>query len=260
VIEVADNASTCKLLSEIGAVMPTHSASLILIPGLLCDARLWGVQTTALADVVRCQIPDLAACATIEEMAESVLTQAPDEFALAGFSMGGCVALEILARAPQRVRQLALLSTSAAGLLQNVRRHYQESIANLLVGGLATYLADAYPRYVAPERVHDPELWQTFSAMGRDLGSAVAVRQMRALLGYRGFSGDLAAIDCPTTLICGLQDERTPVTVHEAMARRIPASELVVIESAGHFTPLEQPNAVTAALLGCLNRTSRKHG
>jgi pimeloyl-ACP methyl ester carboxylesterase len=228
--------------------MSKQSRSLILIPGLLCDARLWTEQTQALADIARCLIPDLTAHESIERMAESVLSQAPEQFALAGFSMGGCVALEVVARAPHRVRQLALLSTSAVGLMPNVRRHYQESIANLQAGGLAKYLSDAFPKYVAHARANDPGLWQALSEMGIDLGAAVAVRQMRALLAYSGFSGDLGAIVCPTLLICGEQDERTPVAVHELMAEQIPGSELTVIEGAGHFTPLERPSAVAAAL------------
>jgi len=234
--------------------MPKQPAALILIPGLLCDARLWAEQTRALADIALCLTPDLTAYESIGQMVESVLSQAPEQFSLAGFSMGGCVALEIVARAPRRVRQLALLSTSADGLMPNVRRHYKESIASLQAGALATYLAEAYPRYVAPERLHDSKLWRDFSVMGSDLGAAAAVRQMRALLGYPGFSGDLGTISCPTMLICGEQDERTPVAVHELMAKRIPGSELRVIEGAGHFTPLERPSAVSAALRECLSR------
>jgi pimeloyl-ACP methyl ester carboxylesterase len=107
---------------------------------------------------------------------------------------------------------------------------------------------DAFPRYVAAERAHDAALWQTFLTMGTDLGAAVAVRQMRALLGYVGFSGELDHISCPTTLICGERDERTPVAGHRAMAQRIPGAELVIIDGAGHFTPLEQPSAVASAL------------
>jgi pimeloyl-ACP methyl ester carboxylesterase len=236
--------------------MRNRVIDLLLIPGLLCNARLWTGQTQALAEIASCRTPDLTACESIDQMAEGILSQAPDQFALAGFSMGGCVALEIVARAPQRVRQLALLSTNAAGILPRVRLHYQESIERLQAGGLAKYLLEAFPRYVAPERVHDSQLWQAFSSMGSELGAAVAVRQMRALLGYPGFKGDLGAIICPTMLICGEQDERTPVAVHELMATQIPGAELTVIGGAGHFTPLERPSAVAAALRQGLSRIS----
>jgi pimeloyl-ACP methyl ester carboxylesterase len=208
-----------------------------------------------LSDIAQCHTPDLTSCTSIEQMADSVLSQAPGEFSLAGFSMGGCVALEILARAPERVRRLALLSTNADGLLPNVRYHYQESIAKLQAGGLATYLADAFPRYVATANVHDVLLWQTFFAMGSDLGANIAVRQMHALLHYQGFSGNLGAIVCPTLLICGDQDQRTPVTVHEHMANNIPGATVHVVRGAGHFTPMERPADVTGALRQWLNMT-----
>lgn len=237
-------------------MIPKQLSTLVLIPGLLCDARLWATQTQALADVARCLIPDLTDYDSIEAMCESILSQTPEEFALAGFSMGGCVALEVVARAPNRVRQLALLSTSADGLTPNVRRYYQESIQRLQAGSLAMYLIDVYPRYVAPERLHDRRIWRTFSDMGSDLGAAVAVRQMRALLAYAGFSGNLSAIYCPTAVICGERDERTPISVHDMMAKRIPNAELTVIKGAGHFTPLERPSAVAAALRACLSRIS----
>jgi pimeloyl-ACP methyl ester carboxylesterase len=239
------------------ALRPTTLVDLVLVPGLLCDHRLWDSQTQALAAAARSRIPDLSGYDSIEAMAAAVLSAAPEHFALAGFSMGGCVALEIMARAPRRVYRLALLSTSAAGLPANVREHYGQWITRIETTGLAQYLADAFPRYVAPERAHDQALWETFSAMGKDLGAAVAVRQMRALLGYCGFRGDLRSVACPTVLICGAQDQRTPVEVHEQLARQIIAAELTVVAGSGHFTPLEAPAVVAAALHQWLRRSDR---
>jgi pimeloyl-ACP methyl ester carboxylesterase len=221
---------------------------LLLLPGLLCDQRLWAAQVEALAASARCRIPDLAAYASIAAMAGAVLDRAPGRFALAGFSMGGCVALEVVALAPGRVDRLALLSTSAQGLLPPVRERLQGSIPAIEAGGLDAYLADAFPGYVAPARAHDPALWRTFAAMGVRLGPAVAVRQMRALLAYPGFQGDLGQIGCPTAVICGREDRRTPVAAHQQLATRIPGATLRVVERAGHFTPLEEPQAVTDAL------------
>ncbi len=221
---------------------------LVLLPGLLCDRRLWVQQIAGLADVARSSVIDLSTCDSVDKMADVVLHQGPERFALAGFSMGGCVALEILARAPQRVRCLALLSTSAAGLLPAVRRHYEEVISNLEAGGMDAYLADAFPKYVAAGKARDESIRQTFFAMGRDLGTEVAVRQMRALLAYPGFRGALYQVACQTVLICGMEDQRTPVDVHREMAAAIPGAQLSVISGSGHFTPLEQPAAVTETL------------
>jgi pimeloyl-ACP methyl ester carboxylesterase len=224
------------------------TTELMLLPGLLCDQRLWMQQIAGLAHEACSRVVDLSAYRSIEAMADAVLEDAPREFALGGFSMGGCVALEVVARAPWRVRRLALLSTRAAGLLPAVRQHYEQIIAELETGRMEAYLADAFPKYVAPEKVHDESVRRTFLAMGRDLGSVVGVRQMRALLAYPGFHGELRSIACPTLLICGEQDQRTPADVHREMAAQIPTAHLKVIAGSGHFTPLEQPGAVTEAL------------
>ena len=224
----------------------------LLLPGLLCDQRLWAAQTQALAGSTRCRTIDLSRYDSITAMADAVLRQAPDQFALAGFSMGGCVALEVVGRAPERVCLLALLSTSSRGLLPPVRRRLLDAIAGIEAGGLDRYLEDAFPSYVAPERIQDRTLWETFAGMGKVLGPAVAVRQIRALLEYPGFGGSLGQIACPTVLICGQEDRRTPVASHEELATLIPGAKMRVIEGAGHFTPLEEPETVTEALRGWL--------
>jgi pimeloyl-ACP methyl ester carboxylesterase len=194
--------------------MTTKLPHLLLIPGLLCNARLWASQTRSLADISCIDVPDLTEHVSIPDMAEDILHRAPEQFALAGFSMGGCVALEIVARAPTRVSRLALLSTNAGGLLPPVRQHLMQAIAD----------------------------------MAEDLGPAVGARQMRALLNYSGFRGDLADIACPTTLICGREDQRTPVSAHVAMSEHIRQAKVAVVEHAGHFTPLEEPDEVGAFL------------
>ncbi|MGO9377711.1 MAG: alpha/beta fold hydrolase [Dissulfurispiraceae bacterium] len=220
----------------------------LLLPGLLCNERLWVAQTKALAGLAHSSTLDLNSYKSIAAMADAILDKAPEQFALAGFSMGGCVALEIIARAPERVCRLALLSTNAGGLLPPVRQHLQNSIASIEAGGFDAYLVDAFPNYVAHERVQDHALWDTFAGMAKSLGPAVAVRQMLALLEYPGFKYDLGQISCTTAIICGREDQRTPVSVHKKLAEEIPAAKLSIIEHAGHFTPLEQPLAVTDAL------------
>lgn len=228
------------------------ATDLLLIPGLLSDHGLWAAQVTALADLARGRTA-VPSAPTIPAMADEVLSRAPERFALAGFSLGGCVALEVWARAADRVERLALLSTNAAGPLPAVRRHYEASIAGIEAEGLDGYLAAAFPRYVAPEHAADRALFEAFAAMGRRVGAETGLRQMRALLDYRGFEGSLGAIECPTMLACGRDDQRTPVAVHAAMAAQIRGAQLTVIERSGHFTALEQPAALGAALRAWLS-------
>jgi pimeloyl-ACP methyl ester carboxylesterase len=222
-------------------------ADVLLVPGLLCDGRLWTAQVEALRGAARCHTPDLTAYESVVAMADGVLNAAPERFALAGFSLGGCVALEMVARAPERVTRPALLDTTYHGLLPPVREQYLAAIPLIEAGGLRAYLAEAFPRYVAAARVRDRGLWETLAAMGESLGPVVAVQQMRALAEYLGFAG-LGRIACPTVVICGSEDRRASPGVHAEMARQVPGATLRVIERAGHFTPLEQPQAVAEAL------------
>ena len=191
---------------------------------------------------------DLTAHESIAAMADAVLSQAPGGLPWPDSRWVGASHWRSLPERRSRVCRLALLSTSAHGLLPPVRRQLRDSISGIEAGGFDAYLADAFPRYVAPERIHDHALWGTFAAMGKSLGPAVAVRQIRALLEYPGFCGDLGRIACPTVVICGREDRRTPVAAHEELAGLIPGAKLRVIERAGHFTPLEEPQAVTYAL------------
>lgn len=221
---------------------------LLLLPGLLCDARVWSAQTAALADVAACSVPSLTEHDSIGAMADAVLRDAPPRFAVAGFSMGGCIALELLARAPERVERLALLSTNAGGITPMVREQLVPAIARVEAGDLDAYLEEAFPRYFAPSRVTDRTMHDIYVSMARSIGAAAGTRQLRALLSYAGFDADPAAIAVPTAVIAGRFDRRLPPDGQAAMAARIPGATMQVIETSGHFTPIEAPDAVNDAL------------
>jgi pimeloyl-ACP methyl ester carboxylesterase len=245
--------------------MSTHRPSppLLLLPGLLCDAALWRPQVEALADCCEPTVIDLTGQDSIADMADTVLARAPRTFALAGFSMGGQVALEIHARAPQRVQRLALMSTNDAGLVPAVREHLGHAIDRIELEGLNGYLDDAFPLYFGHLGAASNALRTVFFGMAERLGPAVAIRQLRALLGYAGRDRGLEAITCPTLLLCGEIDARTPVGLHQQMAARIPRAplgqaSLRVIADAGHFTLLEQPAEVATALRAWLQCASAR--
>jgi pimeloyl-ACP methyl ester carboxylesterase len=191
---------------------------------------------------------DLCGQDSIADMAEAVLARAPSTFALAGFSMGGQVALEIHARAPQRVQRLALMSTNDAGLLPAVREHLGHAIERIDSEGLTGYLEDAFPLYFGHCAATSDPLRTAFFGMAQRLGPQVAIRQLRALLSYRARDRGLESISCPTLLICGELDARTPVALHERMAVRVPRSFLSVIADSGHFTLLEKAAEVAAVM------------
>lgn len=221
--------------------------NVILAPGLLCDERLFAVQTEALRNRARFSVPSISNFESIEDMATALLSTAPPRFALGGFSMGGHVAIETAARAPERVIRLALLSTNHHAVSANVRAHLSGSIERLSRGDLEGYIDDAYPLYVAPEQKDNAELKATFKAMAMAQGAAAAIRQIRAILSFDGQASTLTKIACPTAVICGALDQRNPLAVHQEMAAAIPHSTLVIVEGSGHFAPIEKPDAVTAA-------------
>ncbi|MDN3575512.1 alpha/beta fold hydrolase [Chitinimonas viridis] len=224
------------------------SPHLLLLPGLLNDARLWQHQTAVLGNMAHVAIADLTGADSIAALATTVLAQAPAErFALAGLSMGGYVALEIMRQAPERVLALALLDTSARpdsaqatenrlGLMELAEKDFPAVLATLL------------PRLLHPSQLHDAALVGTVNDMATDLGKQVFIRQQTAILGRPDSRPTLGAIRCPTLVLCGKDDVITPLEVHEELVAGIAGAKLVVIETCGHLSTLCQPQQVAEAL------------
>ena len=181
-------------------------------------------------------------------MAQRVLSEAPESFALAGLSMGGYVALEIARQAPDRIARLALLDTSARadGYEQTARRQALIDLARR--GEFKGVTRRLLPQLVHPDRLNDSQLTETVFAMAERLGRETFQRQQRVIMNRPDSRRDLGLIHCPTLVLCGRQDILTPLAVSEEMAEKIPRASLAVIEDCGHLAPLERPRAVNAAL------------
>jgi pimeloyl-ACP methyl ester carboxylesterase len=221
---------------------------LILLPGLLCDSGLWRAQATALADIAAVEVADLTRDDSIAAMARRVLGAAPPRFALAGLSMGGYVAQEIMRQAPERVSRLALLDSSSRADTpeQTARRRTLIDLARKNdVLGVVPLL---WPGYVHAARQDDGALLEDFTAMTRRVGGAAFLRQQQAIMARPDGRSDLARIAVPALVLCGREDAVTPLAWHEEMAALIPGAELVVIERCGHLSTMERPAEVSAAL------------
>ncbi len=229
-------------------------SSLVLIPGLLCNQALWSSQVAGLSRFADIAVADVTRQETISEMASAVLEAAPEHFSLAGFSLGSQVALEIMSTSSNRVQRLALLSATHGGLLPPVENAIRHAIETIEQGGFDSYLEAVYPTYISPARANDRRLKRCFLEMAQAVGQDAGLRQMRALLAMKGPFPNLGRIDCPTVLISGRDDHRTTPSAHEVLAQEIPGSELVIIDDAAHFTPLERPNIVTALLERWISR------
>jgi pimeloyl-ACP methyl ester carboxylesterase len=223
-------------------------STLVLIPGLLCNQVLWSGQVAELTRCANILIADLTTQKSVSEMASAVLKAAPEHFSLAGFSLGSQVALEIMSTSKGRVERLALLSATHGGLLPPVAKALRHAVETIEQGGFDSYLEAAYPTYVSAARAEDPLLKRRFIEMAKAVGQDAGLRQMQALLAIEGPFRNLGQIHCPTLIVGGRDDHRTTPAAHEALAQEIPGSELVFIDDAAHFTPLEKPEVVSSVL------------
>lgn len=227
--------------------------SLILIPGLLCDSTIWLPQAAALRDLAEIHIAEMLECDSLGAMAEAILETAPATFALAGHSMGGRVALEILRRAPQRVERLALLDTGYQPLAQGEAGEREAAGRRRMVAlaremGMRAMGLTWVRAMVHPSRLSDAALMASILDMIDRRTPEFYAAQIRALLGRPDASALLPEIRCPTLVLCGREDTWSPLERHRRLAALIPASTLTIIEDCGHMSTLEQPDAVNAAL------------
>jgi pimeloyl-ACP methyl ester carboxylesterase len=211
----------------------TDRIPLALLPGLLTDAALWAHQIEALADLAESRVADFTTQDTIADMARAVLDMMPERFALAGLSMGGYVAMEVMRQAPTRVGLLAL----RRALIDQAR-----------IGNFKGVSRRALEMYVHPDRIEDAGLAEAVLTMTERVGRDAFLRQQAAIMGRPDSLPGLPGIACPTLVLCGRQDGPTPVECHQEIAAAIPGARLTVIEGSGHLTPMERPEAVSAAL------------
>ena len=231
-----------------GPIHVTDRVPLALLPGLLTDRALWAHQIEALADLADSRVADFTTQGSIVGMARSVLDMMPARFALAGLSMGGYVALEVLRQAPERVGLLALLDTKAR-LDSPARAAARKAfIAQARTGAFKGVSRWALEMYVHPDRVADAGLVDAVLAMTARVGRDAFLSQQAAIMDRPDSLPGLPKIACPTLVLCGRQDGPTPVECHEEIAAAIPGAKLTVIEDCGHLSPMERPEEVSAAL------------
>lgn len=222
---------------------------LVLVPGLLCDERLWRHQVENLTDLAGpILVPDVTGGGSIAEMAHGILEAAPERFSLAGLSMGGYVSLEIMRQAPDRVAALALLDTSARPDTPEQTEARLALIRLAQDGRFDEVWRSLLPRVVHPDRAEDPEIRFAVREMAHAVGPEGFGRQERAIIGRPDSRGDLPGISCPVLVLCGRDDALTPPHLHEELADGIPGTRLRQIDRCGHLSTLERPEAVTSAM------------
>jgi pimeloyl-ACP methyl ester carboxylesterase len=224
---------------------------LVLIPGLLNDADLWRDQISDLSTVAKCHVADITKGETLGELAEGVLRMAPPRFALAGFSLGGYVAQEMIRIAPERITRLALLDTSIRADTPErslIRRALDK--AARAPGKFHGFGDRLLKTYLDASNLGDERIAGRIRAMTERLGVDTFVRQNN--LDRKDGAEVLRSFTCPVLILCGENDRLTPVEDHREMMSLVPHAKFVIVEHSGHMTPIENPRAVTQAFLDWL--------
>jgi len=230
--------------------MPVPDAlPVVLIPGLTCTPRLYAEQIPHLWQFGPVTVADHRRDDSMAAIARRILATAPPRFALAGLSMGGYIAFEIMRHAPQRVEKLALLDTGARGDTPEQTERRKTVIALANSGNYAQIPDIAFPVYVHRNRHGDEALKRIVRTMAEETGVEAFLRQQQAIMGRPDSRPGLAAIACPTLVLVGEGDEATPPELAREIASGIAGARLVVIPDSGHLSTLERPEAVTAALV-----------
>lgn len=229
--------------------------NLILVPGLLCNHDLWLDQIDRFEPEYDLVLFDHTLHDNLPDMVSAFLEDAPDSFTLAGLSMGGYIAFEVMRQAVGRVEKLILLDTNARAdrrpqidMRKSLIRRAENEDIRAIAGELTEYL-------IHPDRMADEELCDRIVAMAQDVGSEAFQRQQRALIARPDCRDFLPLITCPTLIISGEQDALTPPKVHEEMAGLIPDSSYHQLADCGHLSPMEQPDEVTRLMKDFLQKS-----
>lgn len=230
---------------------------LILIPGTLNDAGLWRDQIAPLSLVADVTVADITQGETLADLARQVLQQVSGPFILAGFSLGGIVAQEILQQVPERVLGLALMDTtmlpdSPAGQARRDAMVKAARAAPRFIG-MSDRLLESY---LGPKALTEGQVGPRIQEMTTRLGVEVFIRQ--SLLERRDTRALLQSVTVPALILFGSHDRITPPALHHEMAALIPQARLIEVPDSGHMTPMEQPEAVTSALITLIAEVTRQ--
>jgi pimeloyl-ACP methyl ester carboxylesterase len=229
--------------------------TLVLVPGLGSDVAVWRRTIATLGDDYLCRVGDTLSDDSLQGMARRILDQAPRSFALAGVSMGGMVALEMMKAAPDRVTQLALVDTNARP--DTFRQKIYRRLANAAVGATKDFNRLAQRNLgslVHPSTAKDVRA--ELVEMSARVGAKTYIRQNRAVTARGDLRKVLPNIAIPTAVIVGQDDQMTPVALSQEIHTLAPGSTLHVIPDCGHLPPIEKPEIMATLLKALLARRS----
>lgn len=221
---------------------------LLLLPGMMCDARLFASQLAVFSVDHPVMVAPLTGRPTFAQLSADILAHAPPQFALAGLSMGGIAAMEIVRQAPERVSRLALMDTNPLAESADRAAERDSQIERVRAGGLRSVMRDEMKPNYLTDGPNTGRILDLCMAMAEALGADVFARQSRALQQRPDQRETLRAIRVPTLILCGEDDALCSPERHEMMRDLIPGARLAVIPGAGHLPVLEQPERTNEEL------------
>jgi pimeloyl-ACP methyl ester carboxylesterase len=221
---------------------------LVLVPGLLCSARLYAPQIAALWPLGSITVADHRRDGEMAAIAARILADAPPRFALAGLSMGGYIAFAMLRLAPERIARLALMDTSARPDTAEQSAGREKYITMAEAGKLGDVVDILTPRFLHRSHHNNETLKRVVRDMATDTGPEAFVRQQKAIRSRPDSRPLLATIHCPSLVLVGDGDELTPLELSKEICTGISGARLVVVPECGHLSTIEKPDAVNAAL------------
>ena len=222
--------------------------ALVLVPGLLCDELVWEPQQRAFGATHSVLVPVLDDFDSIPAMAAALLAQAPDRFALAGHSLGGRIALEVVRQAPARVSRLALLDTGVHPCTPDEPAKRLALVALAETAGMRAVAKAWLPPMLHEDARANAALVDSLAEMVERRTPQGFRRQQQALITRPDAEAVLPRVCCPTLVLCGREDAWSPPAQHQSIARAIARSRLALIERCGHMAPVERPEAVSTEL------------
>jgi pimeloyl-ACP methyl ester carboxylesterase len=226
-----------------------NTMPILLVPGLVSSPRIFAPVVPALWRLGPVTIANHIRDDNMGSIARRVLAEAPPRFALAGHSMGGYIAFEIMRQAPERVARLALINTQARPDTSEATARRKTQVARAQAGEFRAILDELFPGFVHPSRRDNADLRQLVHDMGDDVGTDGFARQQNAIMSRPDSRPTLAWIKCPTLVLSGDEDNTIPNTLSAEMANGIPAAKLVILSHCGHLPQVEQPQATADALV-----------
>jgi pimeloyl-ACP methyl ester carboxylesterase len=229
-----------------------NSMPILLVPGLACSLRIFAPVIPALWRFGPVTVANHIRDDNMGAIARRILAEAPPRFALAGHSMGGYIAFEIMRQAPERVAKLALMNTQARPDTPEATTRRRGQIARAQAGEYRAILDELFLGFVHPSRRDDSDLRKLVNDMGDDVGPEAFVRQQIAIMSRPDSRPTLAWIKCPTLVLASDEDNTIPNALSTEMAGGIPGAKLMIIPHCGHLTPPERPQATAEALVAWL--------